>query len=66
MSVWGIVISVAALVCGVAGAVLAFIAWDRKNKGEDARFLFILAVIGGALFAGLLYLGGKLGLLWGH
>ncbi len=64
MTTWGIVISVAALLFGVAGAVLAFIAWDRKNKGEDARLLFTLAVIGGALFAGLLYLGGKLGLLW--
>jgi len=64
MSVWGIVVSVAALVCGAAGAVLAFIAWDRKNKGEDARLLFTLAIIGGFLFAGLLYLGGKLGLLW--
>ena len=64
MTSWGIVISIAALICGVGGAVLAFIAWDRKNKGEDARLLFTLAVIGGALFAGLLYLGGKLGLLW--
>ncbi|TET22482.1 MAG: hypothetical protein E3J71_05755 [Candidatus Stahlbacteria bacterium] len=64
MEFWGIVIAVAARVCGVGGAVLAFIGWDRKNKGEDARLLFTIAIIGGFLFAGLLYLGGKLGLLW--
>jgi hypothetical protein len=64
MTTWGIVISVAALLCGVGGAVLAFIGWDRKNKGKDARLFFTLAIIGGVLFASLLYLGGKLGLLW--
>jgi hypothetical protein len=64
MNTWGIVISVAALICGVAGVVFAFWGWNRKNRGLDARLQFTLGIIGGVLFAGLLYLGGKLGLLW--
>jgi len=64
MSTWGIVISVAALICGVAGVVFAFWGWNCKNRGLDARLQFTLGIIGGVLFAGLLYLGGKLGLLW--
>lgn len=60
----GIAISIAALACGIAGAVFVFWGYNRYNRGKHSKLHFILAIIGGVLFAGLLYLGGKLGLLW--
>lgn len=64
MTTWGIVISILALAFGVAGAVLAFMGWNRKNRNRPSGLFFILAAVGGVIFGGLLYLGGRLGLLW--
>lgn len=64
MTTWGIVISIIALIFGIAGVVFLFIGYNRYNRGQKAFLYFILAAAGGLIFAGLLYLGGKLGLLW--
>jgi len=64
MTIWGIVIAVAAVLFGLAGVFFLFWAWDRKNKRLKATLHFILAAAGGLIFAGLIYLGARLGLLW--
>lgn len=64
MTLWGIVISISALLFGLTGAVFVFWAWHRRNRGLTARAHFIVAIVCGILFGGLLYLGGRLGLLW--
>lgn len=64
METWGIIISVIAIVFGVAGASFLFWGWNLYNRGKKALVQFVLAAVGGAVFGGLLYLGGKLGLLW--
>ncbi|MBN2379221.1 hypothetical protein JXM67_05410 [candidate division WOR-3 bacterium] len=64
MTTWGIVIAVLATIFGLAGIFFLFWGWDRKNKKLNATLHFILAAAGGGIFAGLIYLGAKLGLLW--
>ena len=64
MTTWGIVITVAAMIFGLAGAVFLFWGWNRKNKGLSATLHFILAAAGGLLFGGLIYLASRLGMLW--
>lgn len=64
MSTWGIVISITAIAFGLTGLGFLFWGWNRRNRGEKTLVHFIIAAAGGVLFAGLLYLGGRLGLLW--
>ncbi|MBD3286466.1 hypothetical protein GF359_07885 [candidate division WOR-3 bacterium] len=64
METWGIVITIGAIIFGLTGVVFLFWGWNRKNRGLDAPLHFIIAAAGGLLFAGLIYLGARLGLLW--
>ncbi len=64
MNIWGIVLSTAAIACGLTGLVFLFWGWNRHNRGEKASLQFLIAATGGVIFAGLLYIGGRLGLLW--
>lgn len=64
MNIWGIILSIAAITFGLTGLIFLFWGWNRHNRGEKATLYFIIAATGGILFGGLLYLGGKLGLLW--
>lgn len=64
MSFWGILVSIAALAFGAAGVVFLFWGYNRHNRGLPAAPHFWIAGACALGFAGLLYLGGRLGLLW--